>query len=83
MKPTFEVSWRRVTMSNMLRKIKRQSVPVFSMSLKVEWPKCKNFKLIPRETFQKMTEEEYQKGEIFLCNKCNIKMNLVSIEVDY
>ena len=53
MKPTFEVSWRRVTMSNMLRKIKRQSVPVFSMSLKVEWPKCKNFKLIPRETFQK------------------------------
>ena len=49
-------------MSNMLRKIKRQSVPVFSMSLKVECPKCKNYKLIPRETFQKMTEEEYQKG---------------------
>lgn len=70
-------------MSNMLRKIKRQSVPVFSMRLKVECPKCKNFKLIPRETFQKMTEEEYQKGEIFLCNKYNIKMNLVSIEVDY
>lgn len=55
----------------MLRKIKRQSVPVFAMSLKVECPKCKNYKLIPKETFQKMTEEEYKKGEIFLCEKCN------------
>lgn len=53
------------------------------MSLKVECHKCKNYKLIPREIFQKMTEEEYQKGEIFLCEKCNIKMNPVSIEVDY
>ena len=44
--------------------------------------KCKNFKLIPRETFQKMTEEEYQNGEIFLCNKCNIKMNPVFVEVE-
>ena len=70
-------------MSNMLRKIKRQSVPVFAMSLKVECPKCKNYKLIPRETFQKMTEEEYKKGEIFLCEKCNTKMNPVSVEVDY
>lgn len=49
-------------MSNMLRKIKRQSIPVFNMSLKVECHKCKNYKLIPREIFQKMTEEEYQKG---------------------
>ena len=70
-------------MSNMLRKTKRQSVPVFSINLKVECPKCKNYKLIPREKFQKMTEEEYQKGEIFLCKKCNIKMNPVSVEVDY
>lgn len=70
-------------MSNMLRKIKRQSILVFNMSLKVECHKCKNYKLIPREIFQKMTEEEYQKGEIFLCEKCNIKMNPVSIEVDY
>ena len=70
-------------MSNMLRKIKRQSIPVFNMSLKVECHKCKNYKLIPREILQKMTEEEYQKGEIFLCERCNIKMNPVSIEVDY
>ena len=70
-------------MSNMLRKIMRQSIPVSNMSLKVECHKCKNYKLIPREIFQKMTEEEYQKGEIFLCERCNIKMNPVSIEVDY
>ena len=70
-------------MSNILRKIKRQSVPVFSMSLKVECSKCKNFKLIPRETFQKIIEKEYRKGEIFLCEKCNIKTNPVSVEVDY
>lgn len=53
------------------------------MSLKVECPKCKNTKLIPRETFQKMTEEEFNKGKIFLCKKCKIKMNPVSVEVDY
>lgn len=70
-------------MSNMLRKIKRHSLPNFSMNLKVECPNCKKHKLIPRETFQNMTEEEYQKGEIFLCSKCNIKMNPVSVEVDY
>lgn len=66
-------------MSNMLR----QSKPIFYMSLNVECPKCKKYKLIPRKTFQKMNEEEYQKGEIFLCEKCNIKMNPVSVEVDY
>ncbi len=70
-------------MSNMLRKIKRHSIPNLIMHLKVECPKCKNTKLIPRETFQKMSEEEYQEGKIFLCEKCNTKMNPVSVEVDY
>lgn len=67
----------------MLRKMKRHSLPNFKMSIKAECPKCKKTKLIPRETFQKMSEEEFQKGEIFLCEKCNIKMNPVSVEVDY
>ncbi len=67
----------------MLRKIKRNSLPDLRMSLKVECPKCRNIKLIPREVFQKMSEEEYQEGKIFLCGKCNTKMNPVSVEVDY
>lgn len=53
------------------------------MSLKLECPKCKNYKLIPKETFDKMTEKEFKEGKVFLCKECNIRMNPVSVEVDY
>lgn len=62
---------------------KDNSTLEFSMSLKLECPKCKNNKLIPRKIFQNMTNEQFKKGEIFLCDKCNIRMNPISIEVDY
>lgn len=67
----------------MPRKIKRHALPNLKMSIKTECPKCKMTKLIPREAFEKISEEEFQKGEIFLYQKCNIKMNPVSVEVDY
>lgn len=67
----------------MLRKIKRHSLPNLTMSLKVECPKCRKTKLIPREVFQKISEEEFQEGKMFLCEKCYVKMNPVSVEVDY
>ena len=36
-----------------------------------------------QNSISKMTEEEYQKEEILFFNKCNIKMNPVSVKVDY
>lgn len=53
------------------------------MGMKFECPICKNTKIIPRESFNKMTEEEFQEGKIFTCNKCKIKMNPKTIEVDF
>lgn len=70
-------------MSNMLRKMKRHSIPNITMSLKVECPKCHKSKLIPREVLQTMSEEEFKEGKLFLCDKCKIKMHPVSVEVDY
>ena len=69
-------------MSNMLRKINRHKNIDVRMSLKLECPKCKNYKLIPKETFDKMTEKEFKEGKVFLCKECNIRMNPVSVEVD-
>lgn len=70
-------------MSNALRKIRRQNPLNIKMGMKFECPICKNTKIIPRESFNKMTEEEFQEGKIFTCNKCKIKMNPKTIEVDF
>lgn len=54
------------------------------MSIKFECPNCKKTKLIPQKDFKNMTDKDFKSGKFFYCPKCKIiKMNPVSVEVDY
>lgn len=70
-------------MSSIIRKIKRNKKITIKMSLKLKCPKCNFEKLVPREVFQNMSEEEYKKGLIFICDKCGSKMKPISVEADF
>lgn len=67
----------------MLRKIKKNQEENIIMSMKFKCPKCGFEKLIPQKEFQRMTDETFKNNKIFLCNKCNTRMNPITIEVDY
>lgn len=54
-----------------------------SMSIKFKCPKCGFEKLVHQCEFQKMTDETFKNNKIFFCNKCNIRMNPITVEVDY
>lgn len=70
-------------MSSTLRKYKKNKNLNISMSIKFVCSKCRNYKLIPQSTFQKMNNETFKNNPIFLCDKCKLKMTPVTIEVDY
>ena len=70
-------------MSSMLRKFKKNQNLNFSMSIKFVCPKCESTKLIPQSAFQKMNNDTFKNNPIFLCDKCKIKMNPTTVEVDY
>ena len=53
------------------------------MSIKFKCPKCGYEKLIPQERFKKMTNEEFKNPKTFACDKCNIRMEPVTIEADF
>ena len=50
-----------------------------SMSVKLIYHNCNNTKIISQEKIKK----EFQKNEIFKCNKCNIIMNPIEIIADF
>lgn len=53
------------------------------MSVKFKCTICGFERLIPRSEFQKMTEDTFKNNKLFICDNCNIKMNPITIEVDY
>ena len=67
----------------MLKKIKNKNYLNIKMSIKFKCPKCGHEKLIPQERFKKMTNEEFKSPKTFACDKCNIRMEPVTIEADF
>lgn len=67
----------------MLKKIKNKNNLNIKMSIKFKCPKCGYEKLIPQERFKKMTNEEFKNPKTFACDKCNIRMEPVTIEADF
>lgn len=70
-------------MSSIKRKFDRNRPINIKMSMKFKCPKCGWEKLIPRNEFQKLTNETFKNNKMFYCVNCNIKMNPITIEVDY
>ena len=70
-------------MSSMLRKMKRNKPFEVKLSMRFVCDKCNSSKLIPRNTFQSMTEEEFHNTKIFICDKCNIRMTPTEIVADF
>lgn len=67
-------------MSNIIKKIKKNKSENIFMSMKFQCPKCRQEKLIPQKVFQQMTDETFKNTNLFTCN---IRMNPITIEVDY
>ena len=72
-----------VTMSSMLRKMKRNKPFEITLSMRFVCDKCNSSKLIPRSTFQSMSEEEFHNGKIFTCDKCHMRMTPTEIVADF
>lgn len=70
-------------MSNVLRKIKRNKENTIFMSIKFQCPRCKKEKLVPQKVFQQMTNDTFKNTNLFTCDNCNIRMNPITVEVDY
>lgn len=70
-------------MSSIKRKIYRNKPLDIKMSIKFKCPDCGIEKIIPREEFQKLTQETFEHNKMFYCVNCNIRMNPITIEVDY
>lgn len=67
-------------MSSMAKKFRK---PNFKMAIKFKCTKCGFERLVPRSEFQKMTDETFKNNKLFTCDKCNIRMNPITVEVDY
>lgn len=70
-------------MSSMARKIQKNKKLDIKMSIKFQCPKCNSTKLISRETIQHLDPNNFKDNEIFKCKICNIRMNPITVEVDY
>lgn len=46
-------------------------------------PKCGFERLVPQSELKKMNEETFKNNKLFICDKCNIRMNPIIVEVDY
>ena len=64
------------------RMLKNKKLDI-SMSIKFKCSKCGFEKLIAQSEFKKMTEETFKSNPIFFCKNCNIRMNPITVEVDY
>lgn len=53
------------------------------MSIKFKCSSCGYEKLISRETIQSLDKNTFKDNIIFKCDNCNIRMNPITIEVDY
>lgn len=69
-------------MSSIAKKLKNKSLNI-QMSIKFQCPSCGYEKLIPQNTIQKLDKKTFKDNEIFKCSNCHIRMNPITIEVDY
>ncbi len=70
-------------MSSISNKIRKNKNLDIKMSIKFQCSNCKNEKLISREIIQNLDEKTFKYNPIFKCNKCNIRMYPITVEVDY
>lgn len=70
-------------MSNITRKLKRNQKISFKMAIKFKCNKCGFERIVPQNEFEKMTEESFKNNKLFICDKCNIRMEPITVEVDY
>ena len=69
-------------MSSMTRKLKRNKEDII-MAIKFNCDTCGFERLVYRVEFKKMTQETFKNNQLFMCENCKIRMNPVSVEVDY
>lgn len=70
-------------MGSLKRKFLRNKPIDIRMNIKFKCSKCGNEKLISRETIQSLDSDTFKDNIIFKCQNCNIRMDPVTIEVDY
>ncbi|MEG2832532.1 MAG: hypothetical protein RR923_07185 [Bacilli bacterium] len=70
-------------MSSMSRKFLKNKNIDIKMSIKFKCPTCGDEKLISQNTIQKLDPNTFRDNEIFKCKKCSIRMNPMTVEVDY
>lgn len=70
-------------MSSFTRKIKKKTFLNLRMSMKFECPCCNSQKEIPREVIDSLDKATFKDNPIFKCHKCKVRMNPITIEVDY
>lgn len=70
-------------MSSMTKKFKKCQNLKLDMSIRFKCSICGYEKLIPQKEFKKMTQETFKNNKLFLCDNCNVRMNSISVEVDY
>lgn len=71
-------------MGSFTRKYKRnnQNLNLF-MAIKFKCPICDFERIVPQSVLKKMNNETFKNNKLFSCDKCNIRMNPITIEVDY
>lgn len=69
-------------MSSMTRKLKRNKEDII-MAIKFKCDICGFERLVYRAELKKMTQETFKNNQLFMCENCKIRMNPVSVEVDY
>lgn len=70
-------------MGSLKRKFMRNKPFDIKMSMKFKCSKCGYEKLISRETIQSLDPNTFKDNIIFKCKNCNIRMEPITIEVDY
>lgn len=53
------------------------------MAIKFKCPKCGFERLVPQSEFKKMNNESSKNNKLFICDICDIRMNPITVEVDY
>lgn len=71
-------------MGSFTRKYKKNKQNInLVMAIKFKCSMCGFERLVPQSEFKKMNEEPFKNNKLFICDKCNIRMNPITIEVDY
>ena len=53
------------------------------LSMRFKCTSCNYTKVIPREIFENINQEDFTKNTIFNCPNCNIRMNPIEVLADF